>query len=279
MKKILKEPLLHFLLIGVALFLIYGALNNEKNKNEILIDDNLINELSAKWQLKRNRNPSLNELKGLVDQFIEQEVLYREALDLNLDKNDEIVKRRLAQKMEFISDGMAETLQPTRDMLVVYYQDHIENYKRSSVYSMELVYFNEDKRSNALEDAKKALRSAKPQELGDHISLSSQYTDVSADKIARDYGTAFAKALDSLPTAQWTGPVYSGFGIHIVYISERENAGYYSFDEVDEKVNVDYNYKATNDFKTELITALLKNYTLHFEIENKELKAALNEAF
>lgn len=279
MKKILKEPLLHFLLIGAALFLIYGSLNNENSEKEIVIDDNLINELSAKWQLKRNRNPSLNELKGLVDQFIEQEVLYREALAMNLDKNDEIVKRRLAQKMEFISDGMAETLQPTRDMLVAYYEEHIEDYKKSSVLTMEQVYFNEDKRSNALEDAKKALRSASPKELGDHISLSSQYTDVSADKIARDYGSAFAGILDSLPVAQWTGPVYSGFGIHIVYISERENAGYYSFEEVAEKVNVDYNYKASNDFKTELITALLKNYLVHFEIENKELKDALNEAF
>jgi len=85
MKKILKEPLLHFLLIGAFLFLVYNVVNTEQNEDEIIIDDNLINELGAKWELKRNRQPSLQELKGLLDQYIEQEVLYREALTMNLD--------------------------------------------------------------------------------------------------------------------------------------------------------------------------------------------------
>ena len=83
MKKILREPLLHFLLIGALLFLVYGAVNTEQNENDILIDDNLINELAAKWELKRNRQPNLQELTGLIEQYIEQEVLYQEAIRLH----------------------------------------------------------------------------------------------------------------------------------------------------------------------------------------------------
>lgn len=279
MKKILKEPLVQFLTIGALLFFVFGLINTEESRSEIVVDTNLINELVAKWELKRNRQPSLQELKGLVNQYIEQEVLYREALAMNLDHNDEIVKRRLAQKMEFISDALAETLQPTEEMLVTYYEEHKENYIKSPIYTMQQVYFSEDKRGNVFEDVKSALKSENPEDLGDNISLSSQYTSVSALKIARDYGSAFATALDSLPIGEWTGPIYSGFGVHIIFISEKKPSGYFSFNEVAEKVNVDYNYEASNDFRKELITSLLKNYTININLDDSELKKELNEKY
>ena len=279
MKKFLKEPLVHFLLIGLVLFLIYGIGNTGQNESEILVDDNLITELAAKWELKRNRKPNLQELKGLVNQYIEQEVLYQEALSMNLDHNDEIVKRRLAQKMEFISDGLAESLQPTEEMLLAYYEKNKENYKKSSIYTMQNVYFSNDKRNNAFEDAKIALNAENPAIHGDNISLPAKYTNMSALKIARDYGTAFTTALDSLAIGKWTGPIYSGFGVQIVYISDRIPAGYFTYNEVAERVNVDYNFKASNDFKKELINSLLKNYTININLEDSNLKKELNEKF
>jgi hypothetical protein len=279
MKKILKEPLVQFLTIGALLFFMYGLINTEESRNEIVVDTNLINELAAKWELKRNRQPSLQELKGLVNQYIEQEVLYREALAMNLDHNDEIVKRRLAQKMEFLSDGLAESLQPTEEMLVTYYEENKENYKKSPIYTMQQVYFSEEKRVNVFEDAKSALKSENPEELGDNISLSSQYTTVSALKIARDYGSAFATALDSLPIGEWTGPIYSGFGVHIIFITEKKPSSYFTFNEVAAKVNVDYNYEASNNFKKELIASLLKNYTININLDDSELKKELNEKY
>jgi hypothetical protein len=279
MKRIIREPLVQFLTIGALLFFLYGLISTEKSRNEIVVDTNLINELAAKWELKRNRQPSLQELKGLVKQYIEQEVLYREALEMNLDHNDEIVKRRLAQKMEFLSDGLAESLQPTEEMLITYYEENRENYKKLPIYTLEQVYFSEVKRVNVFEDAKSALKSENPEELGDNISLSSQYTTVSALKIARDYGSAFATALDSLPIGEWTGPIYSGFGVHIIYIKEKKPAGYFTFNEVAEKVNVDYNYEASNDFKKELIASLLKNYTININLDDNALNKELNEKY
>ena len=193
MKKILKEPLFQFLLIGLGLFLLYNLVKTEEAENEIVIDTFLMNELVAKWQMKRTREPSLQEMKGLIELYIEQEVMYREALAMNLDHNDEIIKRRLAQKMEFISDEFAESLQPTGKMLKDYYQEHKESYLKPSVYSLKQVYFSEDKRANAVENAKKAIEEENPENFGDQLSLPSNYTNTSADKIAIDFGFAFAR--------------------------------------------------------------------------------------
>ncbi len=279
MKKMLREPLLHFLIIGALLFWAYGTINPAPKENKISVDDNLIDELIAKWELQRNRQPTLEELLGLVDQFVNQEVLYQEALAMNLDHNDEIVKRRLAQKMEFISDNMSEALQPTEEMLRSYYDEYKDNYIKPAIYTMKQVYFSNDNRSNAIEDAKSALNVENPEALGDNISLASQYTNTDALKISRDFGYAFTTALVKLPTGEWTGPINSGLGIHIVYITERKSAGYFTFNEAAEKVNVDYNYEASNDFKKELIASLLKSYTINIEIENPNLKTALDERY
>ena len=279
MKKILKEPLLHFLLIGFGLFFIYGLVNTKPDQNEIIIDDGLINEIVAKWELQRNRQPTLEELSGLVNEFVEQEVLYQEALEMNLDHNDEIVKRRLSQKMEFISDGLAESLQPTEDMLKKYFEDKKDNYSKDPVYTMLQIYFSQDKRSDAYGDAKNALKSVSMEGLGDPISLPKTYTNASAFAISRDYGTSFAINLDTLKVGKWTGPINSGLGVHLVFIKEKKAGGLYTFKEVKDKVIVDYNFEASNDFKKELIATLLKDYKINIDIESKNLKKVLNERY
>ena len=277
--KYLKEPLLHFIVIGALLFLLYSLLNPVQKENEITIDEGLINEIVAKWELQRNRQPTLEELTGLVNEFVEQEVLYQEALEMNLDHNDEIVKRRLAQKMEFISDGLAESLQPTEDILKKYFEDNKDNYSKDPVYTISHVYFSQDKRSDALRDAQNALNLESMEGLGDPISLPKTYTNASAFAISRDYGTSFANNLDSLEIGKWTGPINSGLGVHLVFIKEKKVGGFYIFEEVKDKVIVDYNFEASNDFKKELISSLLKSYTFNIQLDDKELQKELNEMF
>lgn len=218
-------------------------------------------------------------MEGLIDQYIQQEVLYREALVMKLDHNDEIVKRRLAQKMEFISDGLAESLQPTKEILVGYYEDNKSNYKKDPLYTLKQVYFSEDKRDNAKADASKALLSESPETLGDQLSLPNEYIETSSYQIARDYGAVFTKSLDSLELGKWTGPIHSGFGVHIVFIENKKEAGFYSFEEAQEKITVDYNFKASNDFKAELITTLLKDYKVNVDVTDVNLKKGLDEKY
>jgi hypothetical protein len=279
MKKLLREPLVHFLLIGLGLFLIYGLVNTKPSQNEIIIDDGLINEIVAKWELQRNRQPTLEELSGLVNEYVEQEVLYQEALEMNLDHNDEIVKRRLAQKMEFISDGLAESLQPTEEVLKKYFEDNKDKYSKDPVYTFSNVYFSQDKRSDAYSDAKNALKLVSMEGLGDPISLPKTYTNANSFAISRDYGISFANNLDTLEIGKWTGPINSGFGVHLVFIKEKKAGGLYAFEEVRDKVIVDYNFEASNDFKKELISSLLKDYKINVEIESEKLKKVLDEKY
>ncbi len=279
MRKLLKEPLFHFLAIGAFFFFLYGLLNPAPKENEISIDDNLINELIAKWELQRNSQPSLEELVGLVDQYVEQEVLYQEALVMNLDHNDDVVKRRLAQKLEFISDNMSAALQPTDDILKNYYNKHKENYQKPSVYSFKHVFFSDDQRKSAEADAKIALRSGSPESKGDPLDLPFEYRNEDGVKIARDFGGIFEIALDSLSLNMWDGPLKSGYGYHLVYIFEKQPSGYFSFEEVRENVLVDYNFDASKDFKEKLIASLLKKYSIDLDIEDVKLKSVLDEKY
>lgn len=279
MKKFVREPLFHFLIIGALFFLLYSLYNPAPKKNEIVIDDNLINELVAKWTLQRNSQPSVAELIGLVDQYVEQELFYQEALVMNLDHNDEIVKRRLAQKMEFISDNMSASLQPTEEMLKAYYEKHKDNYPKPSVYSFKQIFFDEDSRKDARTDAQLALQAGSPESSGDAADLPLQYLHENAIKIGRDFGGQFEASLDSLPLNQWAGPIHSGYGYHLVYINEKKTSSYYSFAEVKEKVGVDYNFEAIQDFKKELISSLLKKYTIELDIKDAALKSTLDEKY
>jgi len=279
MKRLIKEPLVQFVLIGICLFFLYGLVNTDEEKGEIIIDDALVESISTKWEGLRNRKPTLDELLGLIGRHIEQEVFYLEALSQNLDVNDEIIKRRLAQKMEFISDELAETLQPTEAVLISYYEKNKHNYRKPAVYSLSQVFFNEDKRTSAFEDAKRAMAKANPLIEGDRLSFPTNYKNTSTLKLASDFGAPFIQELDSLPIGKWAGPIRSGYGIHIINIESKQRAGFYQFEEVARNVSNDYNYDASNDFKDKFINQLLKSYKVNLQIDNPILNTALNERY
>lgn len=271
MKKFLKEPLFHFLLIGTLLFGLFYIINPSEDKEEIIIDTELVSELVAKWGQKRNRQPTMNEIRGLISEYLEQEIFYREALKMNLDHNDEIVKRRLAQKMQFISDELAETLQPTEEMLIDYYETNKDNYKKPAIFSLEQVYFSPDKRTDATNDAKKLLATNNIPSKVDRLSLPQSYQNTSGTKIAIDFGTRFASSIDTLPLNKWQGPIISGLGVHLVKINSKEPAGHFAYNEVAREVSIDYNFDANNKFKNDLLNALLENYNVVYDLESKEL--------
>jgi hypothetical protein len=277
--KIIKEPLLQFILIGAVLFIVYNLLNMKQVKDKIVIDSFLINELSAKYKMQWKHEPGLKELTGLIDTYVEQEVLYREALSMNLDRNDEVIKRTLAKKMEFLSDDLSESLEPTESMLRTYYETHKDNYVKPPFYSLKQVYFSTDKRSEAWKDAEKALSEKQPENSGDLLPIPMQYSNTNATKLALDFGQGFAAALDSLPIGKWTGPVKSGLGVHLVFILDKYPSGFFSFEEVANKVKVDYSFETSTAFRKELIATMLKKYTINIDVSDVELNKALHEKF
>ena len=227
----LREPLVQFLIIGVALFLINGALNQGTNQSgtsyeiALTIDDlrQLQSTFAAQWQ----RAPSPEEMRGLVESRVRQDVLYREALMLGLDKDDIIIKRRLAQKMQFLAEDVAGAHEPTTAELKVWYGKNSDRFALPSRFSLRHLYFSPDSRGQrAHDDAMNALAkiggeaegSKTAAALADRFMFQDYYADRTTEKLEKEFGTQFASAIPKLRPRSWQGPVESGYGWHLVFV-------------------------------------------------------------
>ena len=202
MKKILKEPFLHFLLIGVFLFTIYEVVNEKtESKNTIIINDFDVSNLISTWEMQWKRIPTEQELQKLINLNIKQEIFYQEALAMNLDHNDEIIKRRLAQKMKFLSNDIASIVKPTDTDLQDYLDENKERYLTPYSYSLYQIVFTPDDRVDPTKDALKTLKAFSTatikdmQSKGDDLPISYQFNDVNADELALQLGSDFPDAL------------------------------------------------------------------------------------
>ena len=228
----LHEPLAQFLLIGVVLFLAYGAFNHGAGQTErsyqiaLTTDDlrQLQNTFTAQWQ----RAPSSEELHGLVEQKIRDEILYRQALQLGLDRDDVIIKRRLAQKMQFLAEDVGATHQPTSAELKAWYVKNSARFALPSRFSFRHVYFSPDRRGQqAHDDALKALVKirAEPEEskaapaLADRFMFQDYYADRTPEELEKEFGARFASELPKFKPGSWQGPVESGYGWHLVFVN------------------------------------------------------------
>ena len=231
LKKWLREPLLHFLLIGGALFFIYGVQNDGfvNDNNRIVISEADINRLITLWGKKQLRPPTQAELDGLIEQQIREEVMYREALAMGLDQNDSIVRRRLAQKVEFISSDLAAQVEPTDKELADYLAAHPDKFKIAARMSFVQVYFNTDQRGvRAEKDAQELLNELKQPDSnidvmtrGDAFMMGQRHENITEYGVSRLFGKDFASKLFTLSTAEWQGPVFSGYGLHLIQISNK----------------------------------------------------------
>jgi parvulin-like peptidyl-prolyl isomerase len=231
LKKWLGEPLLHFLLIGAVLFFIYGIQNEgfvDDNKR-IVISEADINRLIMLWGKKQLRPPTQAELDGLIEQQIREEVMYREALAMGLDQNDSIVRRRLAQKVEFISADLAALVEPTDEELADYLATHTDKFEVPARMSFVQLYFNTDKRgAQAEKDVLRLLDELKQTDskvdikiAGDPFMMGQQHDHITEYGVSRLFGKDFSKKLFTLPTGDWQGPVSSGYGLHLVRIDDK----------------------------------------------------------
>jgi hypothetical protein len=220
MNKLIKEPLLHFMVIGVLIF----------------AGD--IERLASNWSKKWHRQPTESELKGLVDSYIKEEVYYREALALGLDQDDTILRRRLMQKMEFLSNDLAELGNPDEAALNDYFLTHI--------------YFNLDKQGNRIFDtAGKVLadiQAASPPishapDRGDSFMLQYDFTLETPFEVSRLFGQQFTEELFQTATSNWQGPIASGYGLHLVRISEKVDARMPELASVIDRVRTDYMFE------------------------------------
>ncbi|MCM5662492.1 peptidyl-prolyl cis-trans isomerase [Galbibacter mesophilus] len=276
MTRWIKEPLLHFVVLGALIFVVYSLVNtSEDNDRKIVIDDDRLKHINALYEIQWDRPATPEELRALVEIYIRQEVLYREALRMNLDHNDEVVKRRLSQKMEFISSDLTKMVEPiTETKLQAYFEENKEDYRVPTAYSFSHILLSNQNHINPKEDASKLLASvdvAQYESLireGDQTTLSLSYKDASGSMILKELGAKFYSSLDTLPLSQWTGPISSGFGIHLVFISNKTNTHIPELAEVKNKVVRDYEYATEIATRDAVYNELKKNYEVIIELDD-----------
>jgi len=267
MKKLLREPLLHFLLIGACLFLLYEwkADNTVGDRGKILITESDVQQIIASYEKNWSQLPDSQTLRSLVEEHVRAEIMYQEALQLGLEHNDEIIKRRLRQKYEFLVKDLSSIQQPSEADLKSFYASHPETYMSPRKLSFSHIYFSPDKRKEPMENARKLLeeiagKEVKVEEYGDDFHLQQFYASRDYREIVQNYGKQFSDTLFAQTSSGWKEPMLSGYGVHLVNISSIEEPESIPFEEVQQLVLQDWKEKQLETFNEELYRSLFNNY-------------------
>lgn len=275
MKRLLKEPLVHFLVLGALLFAGYSLLNRggEPAPGRIVISQGKIEHLRASFSRVWQRPPSTDELKGLVQDYIREEVFAREAMALGLDRDDTVIRRRLRQKIEFIANDVAAPAEPREPDLAEFLATHPERFRVESRFTFRQVYLNAERRGDArkqdaarlLTELNQAGASADFSKLGDATLLSPELADAPASEVTRQFGEEFTRQLTRLPIGRWAGPATSGYGAHLVFVEGWKTARLPELSEVREQVVREWADARRREDNEQFFQNRLKRYTVTLE--------------
>lgn len=280
LRKILSEPLVHFLFIGMALFILYQVVSpGDKSDREIVVTEATLNMLSQRHAAVWLRQPTPAELQDLVDNYIREQILYREGVAYGLDQDDPVIQRRVVQKLDVLSEETGSLTPPTDAELEEYLQKNAASYALPPVFDYQQVMFDPVRHGASLDaelaSALAALNAgADPAKLGDSSLLPARGTAIPLDRLVREYGDEFANAVAALPVGLWQGPVRSGFGVHLVRIDNRIEARPVSLAEVRAAVERDWENERRRSTREAFYQALKKTYDIRIEAS---LPVALSE--
>ena len=265
--KHLKDPLVLFLVVGAALFAI-DAWRSAQGEDVIRVGPLDIARLQDQWAVQMGRPPSEEELDALVNAHVREEMLVREALAMGLDQNDVIIRRRLAQKLTFLTEDLA-LLEPASEAeLEAFFQENMERYRVAERLTFSHVYFSPDRRGTAQADAVAALGTltdANWRTVGDPFMLRRTYAQVTPADVRKDFGVAFAQALDTLEGGGWEGPIESGYGFHLVRLEGRTASRLPTFAEVAARVTDDFDSDRRDQANQRYHEELEKQYRVELQ--------------
>jgi parvulin-like peptidyl-prolyl isomerase len=272
--RVLREPLTHFLGLALAIFALYGALNRtaETETGEIVVTTAKIEQLGGLFTKTWQRPPSAQELKGLIDDFVKEEIYNREALLIGLDKDDTVIRRRLRQKMEFLSDAEVDALTPTDAELESYLKANSDQFRMEPMTAFQQIYLSPTKRADAIDtDAQAILKvlladaQTDPALFGDQTLLPSMLPLTAHVMIAQTFGGPFADELDAAAENKWSGPITSSYGLHLVRVTERRAGRSPALSEVRDAVVREWSNTKRKAFEQARIEDLLKRYRVTIE--------------
>ncbi len=233
----MREPLVHFFALGALLFVLHAVVGDPtaRSRERIVVTRGQIEQLATTFARIWQRPPTRRELDGLVEDWIRSEVAYREALALGIDEGDVIVRRRLRQKLEFLTEDATEAT-PTDDELRAYLAEHPDDFRTPARATFTQVYLSPARRDDAAADARTLLArlddAADPGDLGDPLLAPRELVDAPRTEVESVFGTAFADAVETAPVGRWSGPVESGYGVHLVNVARRTDGTVPALEEV-----------------------------------------------
>jgi hypothetical protein len=275
-----REPLLHFLVLGVGLFALFDLVGADApDSRRIVVGPGTLENLAATFARTWQRPPTRAELEGLVAGHVREEILYREAVTLGLDADDVIVRRRMRQKMELLAESFGEAEEPGEADLETWLREHADRYRSEPRLGFRHVYLSRDLRGEDVESVAarllEALRAGgDPGALGDPISLPGELRDAPLSEIARLFGEGFAARLAGLPPGAWTGPVESGYGVHLVLVRDRAEGRQPALGEVREAVLRDWQSARVEAARESYYQSLREGYTVVIEDRSGQSVAA-----
>lgn len=266
-----KEPLLQFAVLGAAIFGVHAWVVSgpRADKGQLIeVQADQVERLAEVWRRQWQRPPTQDELRDVVDGYVREEVLYRRALALGLETNDSMIRQRLAQKVQFLSEDVVELAEPDEATLRRFFEERAAAYVEPPVLSFTHVYFSRERRGASVEaDVARALATltrdpAAAADLGDPLVLPYTFTRATGVEVASQLGDAFAVALRDLPVGTWAGPVASSYGLHLVRVSERIEGRRPELAEVRSAVLQDYRRTKRDDANRALIDELRAGYRI-----------------
>ena len=277
-----KEPLVHFLCAGVTLFVVYALLNRGQLQEEpetgvapVVVAEAQLDHLTLTWKQLWDREPTPQELTRLVNDYIREEVLYREAIELGLDSDDTIVRRRMAQKMAFLSKGAAPKY-PTDEELRDWYDDNRQRYEFPDTVSFSHIYFSTEKRGpGGFDDAnetlaglkKESIPPARAPERGDRFMTRYDFVSIGQQDLRNLFGDEFTSGVFELDPGTWHGPLESSYGVHLVHLTERTDRHVPEFEVVRTSVEIDWMQEQIQSANRELLDVLIRKYGLDIDAE------------
>lgn len=274
-KRILSEPLLHFLLIGAVLFVVFDLKNgsDSEDPNRVFISQGQVEQLSQQFSRTWMRPASEEEMDNLVKNLIRDEIYYREAVGLGLDKNDPLIQRRMRQKLEFIFEDITSLTDPSDEALTLYMNEHKDKFSKKPQLSFEQIYLNYDNHQDIKAAAENILEKlnegGNPEAFGDPLMIESSYRLLSQDEIKRRFGERFSLSIVTLPVGSWSGPVRSGYGVHLIRVTEKIEGRLPELNEIREKVKNEWLLDAQKKLKDETFNKLLEDYEVIVEEPKK----------
>ncbi len=276
----LKNPIIQVVVLGLlicaALLLIFGPKMPSESDRIIVIDETDMAQLIAGWQRTWNRMPTREELKGLMENHVREEVLYQEALNEGLDRNSAVVKRALITQMDMLAEGQGEQPEITEEALEAYYNLRKDQFISPAIISFKQVYFKEDQDSERLTALKddwnmKDLEYTVARSAGANTMLSPEMKEMPADLIDREFGENFASKLQELTPGQWSGPVPSVFGWHLIYIDSMTPPRPLPLEAVRNEILMQLQYEDKDAAKEQFYTELLQQYEITYQGLAKQL--------